>query len=172
MQLLGLGAIAVLLPLSLWGWRLARIGNLGRGQLRIALWIIGSGAATAVASALPTTDRWPLPTGLGGVSGDALLAGAKAVTGLSNGPASALLGFVFAGIAILSLTASCGFGFSEDPPWSDASYAQERCRVGGAGRGRHDEPGWGIVSLGAIAHGFMSLRAALRRWLAARRVRR
>ena len=170
MQLLGLGAIAVLLPLSLWGWRLARIGNLGRGQLRIALWIIGSGAATAVASALPTTDRWPLPTGLGGVSGDALLAGAKAVTGLSNGPASALLGFVFAGIAILSLTASCGFGFSEDPHGPTPATRKNAAEWEEPEEASHDEPGWGIVSLGAIAHGFMSLRAALRRWLAARRV--
>src|SRR3712207_4686705 len=111
MQLLGLGAIAALLPLALWGWRLMKAGELGRGQLRFALWIIGAGAATALASAMPATDRWPLPTGLGGVVGDAILTGAKAVTGLSNGSASALLGLFFAGVTILSLTeigrASC-----------------------------------------------------------------
>ena len=53
MQLLGLGAIAALLPLALWGWRLMKSGELGRRQLRLALWVIGAGAATALASALP-----------------------------------------------------------------------------------------------------------------------
>src|SRR5919107_1963806 len=114
MQLLGLGAIAALLPLALWGWRLMKARELGRSQLRFALWIIGAGAATALASAMPATDRWPLPTGLGGVVGDAILTGAKAVTGLSSGSASAVLGMAFAGIAILSLSAACGLGPADD----------------------------------------------------------
>src|SRR5918993_3760040 len=96
MQLVGLGAIAILVPLALWGWRMIRAGDLGRTQLRLALWIVGSGAATAAASALPATARLPLATGPGPANGDALLAAAKALTGLSNGPASALLGFAFA----------------------------------------------------------------------------
>jgi S-DNA-T family DNA segregation ATPase FtsK/SpoIIIE len=103
------------------------------------------------------------------VTGDALLAAAKAVTGLSNGPASAVLGFAFAGIAILALTAACGFGFSEDV---HAPAAQGRKAVADwdeADESGRDEPGWGIVSLGALAHGFMSLRSALRRWAEARR---
>jgi S-DNA-T family DNA segregation ATPase FtsK/SpoIIIE len=62
MQLLGLGAIAAVLPLALWGWRLMKSGELGRIQLRLALWVIGAGAATALASALPPTQSWPLPT--------------------------------------------------------------------------------------------------------------
>jgi S-DNA-T family DNA segregation ATPase FtsK/SpoIIIE len=172
MQLLGLGSIAVLMPLVLWGWRLLRTGELGRGQLRIALWIIGAGAGTAVASALPATERWPLPTGLGGVAGDALLAAGKAVTGLSSGPGSAMLGFAFAGIAILALTAACGFGF-HDEPQHHAAPAASRSRKAAdwdeADEAGHDEPGWGIVSLGALAHGFMSLRGAVRRWAEARR---
>ena len=61
MQLFGLGSVAAIGPVALWGWRLARRGYLGRVQLRLALWINGAGAATAVASALPVTDRWPLP---------------------------------------------------------------------------------------------------------------
>ena len=38
-----------------------------------SLWIVGALAAAAFASCLPTIARWPLPTGLGGVIGDALL---------------------------------------------------------------------------------------------------
>jgi S-DNA-T family DNA segregation ATPase FtsK/SpoIIIE len=168
-QLFGLGMIAALVPLALWGWRLMRARGFGRSQLRVALWILGSGAATAVASALPTTARWPLPTGLGGVTGDALLAAGKAVTGLTGGPAAVLLGLVFAGVAILALTAACGLGASEDPhaapsgaharaDWDDTDESP-----------RDEEPGWGIVSLGALAHGLMSLQAAISRRVEAHR---
>jgi len=165
MQLLGLGSIAMLCTIMVWGWRLIRKGHLVKAQLRIALWILGTGAATAMASSVPTTARWPLPTGLGGVVGDALVVGAKAITGLSAGPAAALLGFVFAGIAILSLTAACGFGFQEEEDTHQP--APERAVVeweDAEDTPREDEPGWGIVSLGALAHGFMSLRGAVQRW--------
>src|SRR5215203_5541261 len=43
MQLFGLGSLAALLPLLLWGWRLLGHGALSRGQLRIALWVLGAG---------------------------------------------------------------------------------------------------------------------------------
>src|ERR687890_1196839 len=91
MQLLGLGAIGALLPLALWGWRLMKTGELGRMQLRLALWVIGAGAATALASALPATDRWPLPTGLGGGGGDAVLAGGRGPPGPARGTRSGRL---------------------------------------------------------------------------------
>ncbi|RDI62274.1 FtsK/SpoIIIE family DNA translocase [Microvirga subterranea] len=173
MQLLGLGAIAALLPLALWGWRLMKTGDLGRWQLRLALWVIASATATAFASALPATDRWPLPTGLGGVVGDAVLTAAKAVTGLSGGPAHAILGLVFAGVTILCLTAACGLGPAEDRHSDDLddldeAPAPKRTRKAAewddGEDGGSDEPGWGIVSLGALAHGVMSLRSAARRW--------
>jgi S-DNA-T family DNA segregation ATPase FtsK/SpoIIIE len=88
MQLFGLGSLALVVPLALWGWRLLLRRSLGRLPLRLALWVVGAGASTAVASALPPTARWPLPTGLGGVTGDALLRAAKALTGLTGGAAS------------------------------------------------------------------------------------
>jgi DNA segregation ATPase FtsK/SpoIIIE, S-DNA-T family len=167
MQLFGLGAIAILIPIAVWGWRLMRARRLERLHLRLALWIVGSGAATAVASALPPTRGWPLPSGLGGVAGDAVLGAARAVAGLSSGPGAALLGFVFAGLAILSLTAACGFGFAEagdeDAPEDEEEAEDETDRP------RDDEPGWGMVLLGGIAHAFMSLKAALARRREARR---
>ncbi len=91
MQLVGLGAVAVAAPLIAWGWGLLRGHPLDRLGLRLALWVAGSGAATAVASALPATGRWPLPTGLGGVVGDALLTAARTVTGASGGAGTALI---------------------------------------------------------------------------------
>ncbi|TXN66226.1 cell division protein FtsK, partial [Methylobacterium sp. WL18] len=57
MQILGLGALAFVLPPVLWGVRLMRERDLPQGGMRLALWIIGFCAASAVASALPPTAR-------------------------------------------------------------------------------------------------------------------
>ncbi|MCC5978815.1 MAG: DNA translocase FtsK [Salinarimonas sp.] len=170
MQLFGLAALAALLPIASWGWRLLREGRLARVQLRLVLFVLGVGAATAMASGLPATTRWPLPTGLGGVAGDAVLGAARALTGMAEGPAATLLGLVFAGIAILAITAAAGFGFADDD-----EEAEEEEYVAAAPRGRpvdlddfdessrDDEPGRVIVWLGAAAHAALSLRVHLRR---------
>ena len=170
MQLFGLAALAALLPLAAWGWRLLREGRLARVQLRLVLFVLGVVAATAMASSLPATTRWPLPTGLGGVAGDAVLAAARALTGITEGPAATLLGFVFAGIAILAITAASGFGFADED-----EDAEEDEIAAPAPRGRpvdlddfdesprDDEPGRAIVWLGAAAHAALSLRVHLRR---------
>jgi DNA segregation ATPase FtsK/SpoIIIE, S-DNA-T family len=73
MQLIGVGALALILPVAVWGWRLITHRPIDRERQRLILWSAGVLAATAFASCLPTGAAWPLPTGLGGVVGDALL---------------------------------------------------------------------------------------------------
>jgi S-DNA-T family DNA segregation ATPase FtsK/SpoIIIE len=73
MQLVGVGALALILPVAVWGWRLITHRPIDRERQRLILWSAGVLAATAFASCLPTGAAWPLPTGLGGVIGDALL---------------------------------------------------------------------------------------------------
>src|SRR4051794_12969653 len=70
MQLFGLGAVAVLLPVAFWGWRLLAHKQVDSEKLRISTWILGSALAAGFAAGFPVTQRWPLPTGLGGVVGD------------------------------------------------------------------------------------------------------
>jgi DNA segregation ATPase FtsK/SpoIIIE, S-DNA-T family len=72
MQLLGLAAILLLLPEALLGWRLLAHKPVGE-KWRGLLWIVATFLAAGFASTLPRIGSWPLPTGLGGVSGDALL---------------------------------------------------------------------------------------------------
>ncbi len=72
MQLLGLASILLLLPESLLGWRLLTHKPVGE-KWRSLLWIAATLLAAAFAATLPPTAAWPLPTGLGGVMGDALL---------------------------------------------------------------------------------------------------
>ncbi|TGD96652.1 DNA translocase FtsK 4TM domain-containing protein, partial [Methylobacterium nonmethylotrophicum] len=166
MQLLGLGALAFALPPAVWGMRLLRTHTLARLQMRLVLWIVGFGAASGMASALPPTARWPLPTGLGGVAGDALLGAAKAITG----PVGAFAGFLYAAVAVISLTGACGFGLIEDEDAEDEqdSYApvvsryDERPGRRGAVPAHDDEsPGLGLASLGALAHLAISARTAV-----------
>jgi S-DNA-T family DNA segregation ATPase FtsK/SpoIIIE len=164
MQLLGLGSIMLALPPVLWGMRLMRERDLPHGGVRLALWIVGVLCASAVASAVPATARWPLPTGMGGVAGDALLAGTRMLVG----PLASFAGFLFAAIAILSLTAACrvtksDFEEDEEEPYA-APRSAPRAGRAAAHEERHDsdEPSLGILSLGALAQAVMRGRASLR----------
>ncbi|RDJ20551.1 DNA translocase FtsK [Bosea caraganae] len=164
MQLIGLGVIAMLFPPLIWALRLIRFHVFDRGALKLGLWVIGVVATAAVASALPATPRWPLPTGMGGVIGDGLLFGTRNVVGIAGSALSGLVAFLYAGIAILSVTAAAGFGFvtDEDPqPESedeDESWSESEER-------RDDEPGFAVILVGWLAHGAMALKAAILRRL-------
>jgi len=71
-QLLGLAAVLLLVPEAMLGWRLLSHRPLG-AKWRSLIWIVAAFFAAGFASTLPRIGSWPLPTGLGGVSGDALL---------------------------------------------------------------------------------------------------
>jgi S-DNA-T family DNA segregation ATPase FtsK/SpoIIIE len=112
MQLVGLASIALLVPIAVWGWRLLRHYPLERERLRVVLWVLGTLFAAAFASALAPTARWPLPTGLGGVVGDALLrvpaffAGGP-LTGINRAAVACFAGAV----ALAALLVASGVGW-------------------------------------------------------------
>ncbi|MGD9923246.1 MAG: DNA translocase FtsK 4TM domain-containing protein, partial [Pseudorhodoplanes sp.] len=72
-QLFGLASIMLVLPVAMWGWRLLTHRAPGRRWTRLVFWIAGMLLASAFASCLPRTIGWPLPAGMGGVTGDAIL---------------------------------------------------------------------------------------------------
>ena len=72
MQLLGLASVLLLAPEALLGWRLLSHRPLG-AKWRGLVWIAVTLLAAGFISTLPRIGSWPLPTGLGGVCGDALL---------------------------------------------------------------------------------------------------
>jgi len=153
MQLIGLASIALVLPIAVWGWRLLTHRSLDRERLRLVLWILGALAATAFASSLPASRAWPLPTGLGGVIGDALL---RIPASLMHAPLSGALRIAIGGAtgmaAMVALAFSMGLGWRdriEGEPEDAASdpAAEERS----------------LISLGWIHHGILSLRARLGR---------
>ncbi|MGB6175547.1 MAG: DNA translocase FtsK, partial [Methylocella sp.] len=171
MQMLGLSAIAFLTPASFWGWRLIAARRLERVKTRLALWLAGGVLSAGIASLLPVTARWPLPTGLGGVVGDAILAvPSRMLAGHRSG--MLLFAAILAGGAILCLSASISLreyastnsGEEEEDPLPghrDAPVPEDQDAAG--------EPGFALVLLGAIIHAGLSLKAALARQIARRR---
>src|SRR5437763_16348503 len=72
MQILGLGAIMLILPIAVWGWRMLTHRSFDREALRLGCWLLATVIAAGFASCWPHGGTWALPTGLGGVVGDAL----------------------------------------------------------------------------------------------------
>src|SRR3982075_933433 len=73
MQILGLGAIILILPVAVWGWRMLTHRTFDREALRVACLFLCTVIAAGFASCWSHGGAWPLPTGLGGVVGDALV---------------------------------------------------------------------------------------------------
>jgi len=81
MQILGLGAIMLILPIAVWGWRMITHRGFDREAMRLGCWILSTVLAAGFASCWPHGGAWPLPTGLGGVVGDALVRAPAVVFG-------------------------------------------------------------------------------------------
>ena len=167
MQFIGLASAALLTPPAFWGWRLLTRRRLERPRLKIGLYLSGVIAAAALASLLPTPGSWPLPTGLGGVVGDAVLSIPRRVLPVSTW-ATVVLGACLAGLSILALAAAAGVGGPSRAPGDGAAQNP-------AGRARaealarfddeedEDEPSFGMVSIGAVIHALLTAKGALRR---------
>ena len=166
MQVLGLACVAALAPPAFWGWRLLTERRLEHPGLKAGLYVVGVLAAAGLASLLPAPGSWPLPTGLGGVAGDALLAAPRRLVSASAW-GMAVTAALLAAAAILSLTAAAGVGFARSPPLNDGSQKAKNARAQAQARFDEeegdDEPGFGMVSIGAVIHALLTAKAALRR---------
>jgi S-DNA-T family DNA segregation ATPase FtsK/SpoIIIE len=154
MQILGLGAIMLILPIAVWGWRMLTHRTFDREALRLGCWILCTVLAAGFASCWPHNGAWPLPTGLGGVVGDALLRAPAVVFGPPGFVYRLVLGFVFGAAMTATFLVACGLGSrpqdEEATPIEDddAPFVEE------------DEDS-GSVSLGWAFHALMSAKARL-----------
>jgi DNA segregation ATPase FtsK/SpoIIIE, S-DNA-T family len=158
MQLLGLSAIMLLVPEVLLGWRLLAHRPLG-AKWRSLLWILATFLGAAFASSLPRIGSWPLPTGLGGVFGDAMLRAPALLLGSLHGMKLLLVSlFFFIATAIaLFLAASTGAQRNERPrrravveELEEEDEMEER-----------EPSAW----RGMLTHALLSWRARLGRWI-------
>jgi DNA segregation ATPase FtsK/SpoIIIE, S-DNA-T family len=165
MQFIGLASAALLAPPAFWGWSLVTKRRLERPRLKVVLYLIGVIAAAGLASLLPAPGSWPLPTGLGGVVGDALLTLPRRLLPASPW-ATIALGCSLAAIAILGLAAASSVGGSSSPDdASDATAGKSRAlaRARFDDEEEADEPSLAMVSIGAVIHALLTAKATLRR---------
>src|SRR5215470_12576713 len=110
MQILGLGAIMLILPIAVWGWRLLTHRDFDREALRLGCLILCTVLAAGFASCWPHNSAWPLPTGLGGVVGDALVRLPAVVFGPPGLIYRLALGIVLCAAMVVSLLFAGGMG--------------------------------------------------------------
>jgi S-DNA-T family DNA segregation ATPase FtsK/SpoIIIE len=171
MQMFGIAAVVVLVPPGSWGWRLVTQRRLGRIRSRLALWIIGCVVTAGLASMLPSTDRWPLPSGLGGVMGDAVLALPNRIFG-GFGPGMLLVAVGLALASVLSLSSAIRASDGDEGLFDDRDEAPVRPRfapVDDPTRADVKRRLWGalihgpmnmVSSFGSVASGLFARRAA------------
>jgi len=159
MQILGLGAIMLILPVAIWGWRMLTHRTFDREALRIACWILCTVIAAGFASCWPHGGSWPLPTGLGGVVGDALVRAPAVVFGPPSLAYRLVLGFILFAAMTATLLLAGGFGSrakqQELTPIEDddTPFVEE-------------EDDRGSAVLGWMVHAAMSAKARIARLLA------
>jgi S-DNA-T family DNA segregation ATPase FtsK/SpoIIIE len=153
MQLLGLGSLALLLPIAVWGYRLLGHRPLSRERLRVMLWLCGTTLTAAFASSLPRSAHWPLPNGLGGVVGDAVM---KLPALFMSAPLAGTYRIVIA--TVIGAAALVTFAGAAGLIWPDRRDAKEKEKI------EDDEDDeQASISLGRIAHGLLSIRSRLAR---------
>ncbi|MPZ58114.1 MAG: cell division protein FtsK [Rhizobiales bacterium] len=152
MQLVGVAAIALLLPIAVWGWRMLSHRPLRRERWRLLAWVAAIVLAAAFAAYLPRTPAWPLPSGLGGAVGDVVL---RLPALLGSGAWSEPIRFAFAIAAGLAGTAALLVAFGLG--WHD----REQLREDAVSRERREEDKAerAAISLGWIEHAWLSLKA-------------
>ena len=157
MQLLGLAAVMLLVPEILLGWRLLAHRPVGE-KWRGLLWILATFLAAAFISTLPRVGSWPLPTGLGGVFGDALLRAPAWLIGHPLHGLSLLIAGLMYGLATAATIAfACGFGSKRAAERAVAHDEDDE--------DEEDEGDHASAWLGMIAHALLSWKARAGRLL-------
>ncbi len=158
MQLFGLAAVAWLAPLVLVGWRLLAHRPFG-SKWRHLGWLPMVLLAAAFASCMPISAAWPLPSGLGGVVGDALLRVPAFIAGAH------LSGFEFAAAAavvgtgvLASLFVAAGWHWPQrgEPRRIEPTFEDQDVEA---------DDNSGSNWLGMITHTLLSAKAQIARWL-------
>jgi S-DNA-T family DNA segregation ATPase FtsK/SpoIIIE len=161
MQLLGLASVLLLLPPMLIGWRLLSHRPFG-AKWRGLVFLLAVTLATAFASTLPRSEAWPLPSGLGGAFGDALLEVPAMIAGGSlHGFLLVLISAVLALATVAALAVAIGLRYvpaeTDNAASDDADDDEEDDEEAEADRAS----AW----LGFITHALLSWKARLARFV-------
>ncbi len=163
MQLLGLAAVFLLAPEALLGWRLLSHRPLGQ-KWRGLIWIPVALLAAAFASTLPRVGSWPLPTGLGGVFGDALLqVPALLAGGVLGGFLLFVVSLVFGAATLVVLGIATGMRWPR--PFADRKAKPAAAKEVDEEEADEAQDDTASAWLGLLAHALLSWKARLLRFL-------
>jgi DNA segregation ATPase FtsK/SpoIIIE, S-DNA-T family len=153
MQILGLGAIMLILPIAVWGWRMITHRVFDRHALRLGCWILATILAAGFASCWPHGSAWPLPTGLGGVIGDALVRAPAVVFGPPGFVYHLMFGIVLGATMIAAFLFASGMGSrAQDEELTPIEDDEDQFA---------DEDDSRSISVGWAVHALMSAKARL-----------
>src|SRR3954462_2739437 len=152
MQILGLGAIMLVLTVAVWGWRMLTHRPFDREALRLGSWVLCTWIAAGFVSCWPHGGAWPLPTGLGGVVGDALVRSPAVIFGSPGFLYRLVLGSILFAAAVATFLIASGIGSAETTDADDDAPFEQQ----------DDDAS---VSLGWAFHAAMSAKARLWRLL-------
>src|SRR3984885_6815574 len=162
MQVLALGSVALLLPVAVWGYRLLGHRRLSHERLRVLVWMLGAVLSAAFVSCLPRTVHWPLPSGLGGVVGDAMLRLPLVLFHIQLVGTTRLVFAVGLGFAALvAFGTAAGMIFGGEAEDYDDYEAEDEEEADGDDDREAGDSAW--ISLGFIEHHLLSFRAWLGR---------
>lgn len=160
-QIFGLAAVVAVLPLAVWGWRFITHRWLMRPRVRLVAWLMSPVCAAGFAACFRPTLNWPLPSGLGGVAGDLLL---KLPLLISGGSLSTMnrigLAAVFGLLLALTLAVAFGMGF-RSAGFIEADEEDDVEEEDEDDVETDDAPGRTVISLGALIHGFLAIKARI-----------
>jgi S-DNA-T family DNA segregation ATPase FtsK/SpoIIIE len=154
MQLFGLASIVLVLPIAVWGWRIATHRPFDREIMRLLFWLASTVLASGGAACMPKSAAWPLPSGLGGVIGDAVLYLPTLALGPLAGNALIAVAAILGVSTMMTVVIATGFGY-HDP---SEVVLDERWAREAAGPEDHDEERTSI-SLGWLTHTALSIKA-------------
>ncbi|MCC0024359.1 MAG: DNA translocase FtsK [Hyphomicrobiaceae bacterium] len=150
MQFFGLASLLTLVAPAIWGYRLMRRSSPSHWVLRVPSWIGSVVLAAAALSFVPAPESWPLPSSLGGLSGDLFNMLVGTMTG---GAASG--GFVSVLFALLFLPATAALFWL-----SVRQFAAKPRANADADETDEDRTGWFDIAFGALFHLGLSMRTA------------
>jgi S-DNA-T family DNA segregation ATPase FtsK/SpoIIIE len=163
MQVFGLGALALILPVAVWGWLVMTHRAPKRWKIRVLFLLGGTLLACGFAACFRAPQGWPLPTGLGGAIGDSLIFIPSLLLGSTANASRILMGLLFGMPTLFMLSIALGAGFQNEPaPRADEEDDEDFDPETGEVRERLSFFGRISAFFGSIFHFFYMVRTRLK----------
>lgn len=156
MQFVGLAAAVLLIAPALWGWGCLIQSPFHGMKSRLVIWPASILFTSAAFSTLTIPQSWPLPSGLGGVTGDMVLEAIAFMSGFEfSGYVSVLGGTILSLIALVLVFASSGLAWRSRSQASGTDSVPDDDLIDTYDL-EDEAPSW---TLGALAHFYLSLKS-------------